>query len=330
MEYQYSGPGGTTMSEREDRNELCTVGTVVASERRKSVVTTDYSCTSATHTTLPSTSPDVTVATSPRVSDDEDDYSLIRAQQDTDVLLVPATPTATPTATAVLPPEALTAVLAKEPKMPRPTTSATEMRPTTSATTETLRPPTPTTTSATTELTFPATPTTTSATTETLLTATEAATTTTAAQIMTTTLPLTTPTTMQLDEGVHLPAERRPAELRDQDTPPEAVRHIIAQMKITGGREVDQPSDDEALDNDCLEEWEQSQPRTEEPGEWELIPTDQWTETGPEFEDVGADTLSHLREEELEPTREVLHHGSGIFSVYLQRERLQPRGDPLA
>ncbi|KAF6210591.1 hypothetical protein GE061_013697 [Apolygus lucorum] len=335
MEYQYSGPGGANMSEREDRNELCTVGTVLASERRKSVVTTDYSCTSATHTTLPSTSPDVAAAASPRVSGDEDDYSLVRAQPGKDVLMVPATPTATPTATPAtterMSAATLTTTLVTE---MRPTTSATaetrcpttstatpattermsaatltttlvtDMHPTTSATTETLRPTTPTATSATTELMFPATPTATSATTEKLLTATEAATTTTAALRMTTTLPLTTPTTMRLDEGVHMPAERCPAGFSDTETPPEAVRQIIAQMNITGDEKVDQPGEEEVLDNEYLEEWEQPQSHMEEPGEWELIPTDQWTETGPEFEDVVADKLNHLSEEDLEPTGE--------------------------
>ncbi|KAF6202142.1 hypothetical protein GE061_004540 [Apolygus lucorum] len=165
MEYQYSGPGGTTMSEREDRNELCTVGTVLASERRKSVVTTDYSCTSATHTTLPSTSPDVAAAASPRVSDNEDDYSLVRAQPGKDVLMVPAVPTATSTATsatteqmsAATRPTTSTATSATTEWMSAatlPTTSATELRPTTSAITETMRSTTSTATSSTRERMF--------------------------------------------------------------------------------------------------------------------------------------------------------------------------------
>ncbi|KAF6206113.1 hypothetical protein GE061_017338, partial [Apolygus lucorum] len=75
-------------------------------------------------------------------------------------------------------------------------------------------------------------------------------------------------------------------------------------MNITGDEKVDQPGEEEVLDNEYLEEWEQPQSHMEEPGEWELIPTDQWMETGPEFEDVVADKLNHLSEEDLEPTGE--------------------------
>ncbi|KAF6198900.1 hypothetical protein GE061_006923 [Apolygus lucorum] len=121
MEYQYSGPGDAVTLEREDPREPCRVGTVVASERRKLVVTDDHSCTSATHTTFPSTSLDVPIVPTPLTEEVEDQFPPTETQGEVDVCPVPATPTVAPTAAEA----SLPAVLTKDSAAPTAATIAT-------------------------------------------------------------------------------------------------------------------------------------------------------------------------------------------------------------
>ncbi|KAF6215803.1 hypothetical protein GE061_000138 [Apolygus lucorum] len=290
MKYQHGGPCGATTLEQEDLSEPCTVGTVMASERRKPVVTNDYSCTSATHTTFPSTSLDVTVAPSLLSAVNEDNCTRIIAREETDVSSAPTTPTATllpatPTETPATLTETGTTDL-----------EHTIEEPATPATTATLLPATLTATPVADDVTMQW----------------ERSIAEVATPAMTATLLPATLTAMPLAEDVPMTLEPHLAESATPTTPTETREHTIAHLRITGNDEGNQPNANETLDNDGLEErrefeeWEQSQPRTENPEDWELIPTDQWTEPGPEFNEVVADKLNHLDEEDLVPTREVL------------------------
>ncbi|KAF6199248.1 hypothetical protein GE061_007273 [Apolygus lucorum] len=293
MKYQHGGPCGATTSEQEDLGEPCTVGMVMASERRKHVVTNDYSCTSATHTTFPSTSLDVTIAPSLLSAVNEDNCTRTIAREETDVSSAPATPTATllpatPTETPATLTETGTTDL-----------EHTMEEPATPATTATLLPATLTATPVADDVTMQW----------------EQSIAEVATPAMTATLLPATQTAMPSAEHVPMTLERYQAESATPATPamfhptttPETWENTIAHLKITGNKEVNQPNTDETPENDCFkerrefEEWEQLQPRTEN-----LIPTDRWTEPGPEFDEVVAEKLNHLKEKDLVPTWEML------------------------
>ncbi|KAF6204904.1 hypothetical protein GE061_019068 [Apolygus lucorum] len=254
MEYQYSGPGDAVTSKREDLGEPCRVGTVVASERRKLVVTDDHSCTSATPTTFPSTSLDVPIVPTPLTEEVEDQFPPTETQGEVDVCPVPATPTVAPTAAEA----SLPAVLTKDLAAPTAATIATpSLLPATPREITAIpfempfeMPATPIEMTAT-PIEIPTTPseviatpievTATPATNATLLPATTA------------TLLPTESAAMPLVKEILVPLERHQTEPSGAEASSASQENVIAQVKIDGDEEVDQPSDGETLDSDCLE-----------------------------------------------------------------------------
>ncbi|KAF6205817.1 hypothetical protein GE061_019991 [Apolygus lucorum] len=268
MEYQYSGPGDAVTLEREDLGEPCRVGTVVASERRKLVVTDDHSCTSATHTTFPSTSLDVPIVPTPLIEEVEDQIPPTETQGEVDVCPVPATPTVTPAATKASLPAVLTKDLAAPTAATVATPSLLTATPREITTTPIEMTATPIEMTAT-PIEIPTTPSEVLATpTEVTATPTEAgavvaewdveesatpATNATLLPAMTATLLPTESAAMPLVKEILVPLERYQTEPSGAAAPSASQENVIAQVKIDGDEEVDQLSDGETLDSDCLE-----------------------------------------------------------------------------
>ncbi|KAF6213353.1 hypothetical protein GE061_011072 [Apolygus lucorum] len=292
MEYQHYGSRGATTTEKKEVDESCTVGTVLVSERRKPVVTNNEGCATATLTTFPSTSPGTTVVPrSPLL------VNTVGSNQ-TEAVAAPATP-ATPVEPSSLEhtvvntssSDTLSASGRFESTRAAQATHATQITnllsdvgttPPRSAVVDMVTPAVLTATPATLAATptveiavaAPATPETLTATIQNHCAIAE----TPVADTVTPILPTVTTATA-------MPATLSPA------TQHESLTNIIAQLQATGNLDMRQQenlaaAEEESLEeNDQMEEGEETRSLLEHPEEWELIPTDQWDEPKPEFDE---------------------------------------------
>ncbi|KAF6210196.1 hypothetical protein GE061_013299 [Apolygus lucorum] len=308
MEYQHYGSRGATTTEKKEVDESCTVGTVLVSERRKPVVTNNEGCATATLTTFPSTSPGTTVVPlSPLLVNTV-------GSNPTEAVAAPATP-ATPVEPSSLehavvntsPSDTLSATGRFESTRVAPATPATQITnlltdvgtiPPRSAVVDMVTPAVLTATPATLTATppveiavaAPATPETLTATIQNHCAIAE----TTVADTVTPILPTVTTATA-------VPATLSPA------TQPASLTNIIAQLQATGNLDMRQrenlaAAEEESLEeNDQMEEGEETRSLLEHPEEWELIPTDQWDEPKPEFDEDDRSENGQTSEWESEP-----------------------------
>ncbi|KAF6208511.1 hypothetical protein GE061_016969 [Apolygus lucorum] len=299
MEYQHYGSRGATTTDKKEVDESCTVGTVLVSERRKPVVTNNEGCATATLTTFPSTSPGTTaVPRSPLL------VNTVGSNQ-TEAVAAPATP-ATPVEPSSLehtvvdtsPSDTLSATGRCESTRAAQATPATQITnllsevgttPPRSAVVDMVTPAvltaTPATLAATptveVDVAAPATPETLTATIQNHCAIAE----TTVADTVTPILPTVTTATA-------MPATLSPA------TQPASLTNIIAQLQATGNLDMRQrenlaAAEEESLEeNDQMEEGEETRSLLEHPEEWELIPTDQWDEPKPEFDEWESEPLA--------------------------------------
>ncbi|KAF6201651.1 hypothetical protein GE061_004044 [Apolygus lucorum] len=307
MEYQHYGSRGATTTEKKEVDESCTVGTVLVSERRKPVVTNNEGCATATLTTFPSTSPGTTVVPrSPLL------VNTVGSNQ-TEAVAAPATP-ATPVEPVSLehavvnasPSDTLSASGRFESTRVAPATPATQITnlltdvgttPPRSAVVDMVTPAvltaTPATLAATPKVEIavaaPATPETLTATIQNHCAIAK----TTVADTVTPILPTVTTATA-------MPATLSPA------TQHESRTNIIAQLQATGNLDMRQQenlaaAEEETLEeNDQVEEGEETRSLLEHPEEWELIPTDQWDEPKPEFDEPSDDDVPRPEPVELD------------------------------
>ncbi|KAF6197845.1 hypothetical protein GE061_008815 [Apolygus lucorum] len=321
MEYQHCTPRGTTVTKREEEDEPFTVGTVTVSERRKPVVINNESCATATLTAFPSTSPGTTavplnpfsvnevgnhqpeVVTAPTTPATPVETSLpeqadgntatpatLAASEFSEQSLaipaapaqqtaklpnevgttaqrsavvddgLPAVPTATPVATTTM------EVAVAAPAMPDMLTATIQdhsMTFTEPAVADVVAPEMMTVTAAT----------------PTIIPQNDEVTSKKLAEV-------------EVANPATLPATLSPA------TQTEIWANIVAQVQATMNQETHQSSDlavvaNEAMregedteEDENMEEDEHSHSILEHPEEWELIPTDQWDEPKPAFDDV--------------------------------------------
>ncbi|KAF6205694.1 hypothetical protein GE061_019867 [Apolygus lucorum] len=307
MEYQHYGSHGATTTEKKEVDESCTVGTVLVSERRKPVVTNNEGCATATLTTFPSTSPGTTaVPRSPLLVDTVGSNQI-------EAVAAPATP-ATPVEPVSLehavvdtsPSDTLSATGRCKSTRVAPATPATQITnllsevgttPPRSAVVDMVTPAVLTATPATLAATptveiavaAPATPETLTATIQNHCAIAE----TTVADTVTPILPTVTTATA-------MPATLSPA------TQPASLTNIIAQLQATGNLDMRQrenlaaAEEESSEENDQMEEGEETRSLLEHPEEWELIPTDQWDEPKPEFDEPSEDNVPRPEPVELD------------------------------
>ncbi|KAF6212223.1 hypothetical protein GE061_012744 [Apolygus lucorum] len=343
MEYQHCTPRGTTVTKREEEDEPFTVGTVTVSERRKPVVINNESCATATLTAFPSTSPGTTAVPLNPFSVNE------VGNNQPEVVTVPTTP-ATPVETSLpeqadgntATPATLAASEFSERSLATPAAPAqqtanlpnevgtTAQR---SAVVDDGLPAVPTaapvaTTTMEVAVAAPAMPDMLTATIQDhSMTFTEPAVADVAAPEMMT-VTATTPTIIQQNDEVALkklaevevatpatlPATLSPA------TQTEIWANIVAQVQATMNQETHQSSDVTAVANEAMEEDENTEEDEnshsilEHPEEWELIPTDQWDEPKPAFDDV---VLEKMNQQQLEQAIGI--EGDPPFDEYVQQ-----------
>ncbi|KAF6217371.1 hypothetical protein GE061_001725 [Apolygus lucorum] len=317
------------MTEKKEVDEPCTVGTVLVSERGKPVVTDNEGCATATLTTFPSTSPGTTVVPlNPLL------VNTVGSDQPKAVA-APATP-ATPVETLPLehavvnaaPSDTLIASGRFGSTLAAPATPATQITnlltdvgttPPRFAVVDIATPAVLTATPATLAATptveiavaAPATPETLTATIQNHCMITK----TTVADTVTPILPtVTTATVMPQDNKISSKELTKanpamPATLHAKLSPAtqhESLTNIIAQLQATGNLEMRQQenlaaAEEEPLEeNDQMEEGEDTRSLLEHPEEWELIPTDQWDEPKPEFDEPSDDEVSRPEPIELD------------------------------
>ncbi|KAF6216538.1 hypothetical protein GE061_000881 [Apolygus lucorum] len=319
MEYQHCTPRGTTVTKREEEDEPFTVGTVTVSERRKPVVINNESCATATLTAFPSTSPGTTAVPLNPFSVNE------VGNNQPEVVTVPTTP-ATPVETSL--PEQADGNTATPATLAASEFSEQSLATPAAPAQQTAKLPnevgTPAQRSAVVDNGLPAVPTATPVATTTMevavaapampdmltatiqdhsMTFTEPAVADVAAPEMMT-VAAATPTKIPQNDEVTLrklaevevatpatlPATLSPA------TQTEIWANIVAQVQATMNQETHQSSDlavvanEDAEEDENMEEDENSHSILEHPEEWELIPTDQWDEPKPAFDDVIRDT----------------------------------------
>ncbi|KAF6202277.1 hypothetical protein GE061_004675 [Apolygus lucorum] len=332
MEYQHCTPRGTTVTKREEEDEPFTVGTVTVLERRKPVVINNESCATATLTAFPSTSPGTTAVPLNPFSVNE------VGNNQPEVVTVPTTP-ATPVETSspeqadgnTATPAALAASEFSEQSLATPAAPAqqTAKLPNEVGTTAQRSAvmddglsavPTATPVATTTMEVAVAAPAMPDMLTATIqdhsMTFTEPAVADVAAPEMMT-VTAATPTIIpqndevalkKLAEGevatpATLPATSSPA------TQTEIWANIVAQVQATMNQETHQSSDlavvanEDTEEDENMEEDENSHSILEHPEEWELIPTDQWDEPKPAFDDV----VLEKREESVTPLEDELN-----------------------
>ncbi|KAF6210508.1 hypothetical protein GE061_013614 [Apolygus lucorum] len=299
------------MTEKKEVDEPCTVGTVLVSGRRKPVVTDNEGCATATLTTFPSTSPGTTVVplNSLLVNTVGSDHP--------EAVAAPATP-ATPVEPLSLehavvnasPSDTLIASGRFESTRVAPATPATQITnlltdvgttPPRSAVVDMVTPAVLTATPATLAATptveiavaAPATPEALTATIQNHCAITK----TTVADTVTPILPTVT-TATAMPATLH--AKLSPA------TQHESLTNIIAQLQATGNLDMRQQenlaaAEEEPLEeNEPMEEGEDTRSLLEHPEEWELIPTDQWDEPKPEFDEPSDDEVPRPEPVELD------------------------------
>ncbi|KAF6215889.1 hypothetical protein GE061_000224 [Apolygus lucorum] len=338
MEYQHCTPRGTTVTKREEEDEPFTVGTVTVSERRKPVVINNESCATATLTAFPSTSPGTTAVPLNPFSVNEVGNN---QPEVVTVPTTPATPVETSlpeqadgnTAT----PATLAASEFSEQSLATPAAPAqqTAKLPNEVGTTAQrsavvddglLAVPTATPVATTTVEVAVAAPAMPDMLTATIqdhsMTFTEPAVADVAAPEMMT-VTAATPTIIPQNDEV---ASKKLTEVEvatpatllatlSPATQTEMWANIVAQVQATMNQETHKSNDlavvaNEAMregedteEDENMEEDENSHSILEPPEEWELIPTDQWDEPKPAFDDVVLEKLKHLDHEDAVPTR---------------------------
>ncbi|KAF6213227.1 hypothetical protein GE061_010944 [Apolygus lucorum] len=332
MEYQHCTPRGTTVTKREEEDEPFTVGTVTVSERRKPVVINNESCATATLTAFPSTSPGTTAVPLNPFSVNE------VGNNQPEVVTVPTTP-ATPVETSL--PEQADGNTATPATLAASEFSEQSLATPAAPAQQTAKLPnevgTPAQRSAVVDNGLPAVPTATPVATTTMevavaapampdmltatiqdhsMTFTEPAVADVAAPEMMT-VAAATPTVIPQNNEVTLrklaevevatpatlPATLSPA------TQTEIWANIVAQVQATMNQETHQASDlavvanEDTEEDENMEEGENSHSILEHPEEWELIPTDQWDEPKPAFDDV----VLEKQEESVTPLEDELN-----------------------
>ncbi|KAF6215017.1 hypothetical protein GE061_009765 [Apolygus lucorum] len=324
MEYQHCAPRGTTETKREEEDEPFTVGTVTVSERRKPVVINNESCATATLTAFPSTSPGTTAVPLNPVLVNE------VGNNQPEVVTAPTTP-ATPVETSL--PEQADGNTATPATLAASEFSEQSLATPAAPAQQTAKLPnevgTPAQRSAVVDNGLPAVPTATPVATTTVevavaapampdmltatsqdhsMTFTEPAVADVAApEMMTVTAatPTIIPhndelasrklTEVEVATPATLPATLSPA------TQTEIWANIVAQVQATMNQETRQSSDlavvanEDTEEDENMEEDENSHSILEHPEEWELIPTDQWDEPKPAFDDE--ESVTPLEEE---------------------------------
>ncbi|KAF6201508.1 hypothetical protein GE061_003899 [Apolygus lucorum] len=331
MEYQHCAPRGTTETKREEEDEPFTVGTVTVSERRKPVVINNESCATATLTAFPSTSPGTTAVPRNQFSVNE------VGNNQPKVVTVPTTP-ATPVETSLpeqadgstATPATLAASEFSEQSLATPAAPAQQTAKlpnevgTTAQRSAVVDDGLPAaTTTVEVAVAAPAMPDMLTATIQDhSMTFTEPAVADVAAPEMMT-VTAATPTIIPQNDEVALkklaevevatpatlPATLSPA------TQTEIWANIVAQVQATMNQETHQSSDITVVANEAMkegenteedenmEEDENSHSILEHPEEWELIPTDQWDEPKPAFDDV----VLEKQEESVTPLEDELN-----------------------
>ncbi|KAF6198766.1 hypothetical protein GE061_006788 [Apolygus lucorum] len=285
------------MNKKEEVNEPFTVGTVLVSERRKPVVSDNESCATATLTTVPSTSLGTTVVPLDTLSVNE------VGSEHPETVADPATPAKQ---TANLPTD-VGITSQRSAVVDTGTPAVLTATPATLAAATTVEeavaaPATPDMLTATIQdsLTRTAEPAVADAVTPEMLTVMPAMPTATPQDNEITS---TTPVEVEAAMPATLPAALSPA------VQPEMWKNILARVQANVNLETHHPNDLAAVADEPVEEEDnmedEGNPHStlEYQEEWELIPTDQWDEPKPEFDDVVLEKLKHLEHADAVPTR---------------------------